>query len=168
MKDGKTSDALEILRDIAGNDPARKKRLDAIRVRHQIIQDIYDARQRLGLSQRVLAELSGVSESTIARIERVETTPRFSIVLKLAKALKVKLPKNAESSWKLSTARGPRESRATIPEQLHDSGTYEEVIETARRRKRQFEADPEKHTAVFTIKDLDKLREKRRAMLGRK
>lgn len=48
-------------------------------------------RERRGLSQRVLAKLSGVTHVTIARIESGVYDPRLSTLRRLAKALKVKV-----------------------------------------------------------------------------
>ena len=46
-------------------------------------------RERKGVSLRVLAAESGISFTTIHRIEKGEETPRFSTLEKLAKALGV-------------------------------------------------------------------------------
>ena len=49
---------------------------------------IVEARKKKGWSQRDLAERIGVSNSTIARIERMETTePAFSTLYRIAKVL---------------------------------------------------------------------------------
>ena len=48
-------------------------------------------RQKSGLSQRALAQLSKVTNVTIARIESGVYDPRLSTLRRLAKALKVKV-----------------------------------------------------------------------------
>jgi transcriptional regulator with XRE-family HTH domain len=48
-------------------------------------------RQKKKLSQRALAELSGINQVTIARIETGVFDPRLSTLRALAKALKVKI-----------------------------------------------------------------------------
>jgi transcriptional regulator with XRE-family HTH domain len=49
------------------------------------------ARERRGLSQRALAERSGVNHITIARIETGQYDPQLSTLRRLAKALQVKV-----------------------------------------------------------------------------
>ncbi len=48
-------------------------------------------RKKKKLSQRALAELSGINQVTIARIETGVFDPRLSTLRALAKALKVKI-----------------------------------------------------------------------------
>lgn len=49
------------------------------------------ARRRAGLSQRQLAERTGVAQPTIARIERGRASPRFDTLDLLLEACKVRL-----------------------------------------------------------------------------
>src|SRR5512138_3386564 len=49
------------------------------------------ARQRMGYSQRDLAEAAGVSAMAISKYERGLDVPSSGVLLKLAKALKVKV-----------------------------------------------------------------------------
>lgn len=53
----------------------------------KIISIIINRRKELGLSQRDLAKMSGIKQSAIARLERLEVIPRIDTVLKLIKPL---------------------------------------------------------------------------------
>ena len=52
---------------------------------------IIQRRNELGLSQRDLAALSGLPQSTIARFETMQTAPNIETVLKLVKPLGLQL-----------------------------------------------------------------------------
>lgn len=64
----------------------------------QIIDDygeaIKRARESMGLSLKVLAELLNEKESFLARIERQKTTPNSKLIEKLEKTLNIKLIEN--------------------------------------------------------------------------
>ncbi|MGZ6005113.1 MAG: helix-turn-helix transcriptional regulator [Candidatus Saccharimonadales bacterium] len=50
-----------------------------------------DARNKLGLTQQEVADMSGIHWNTYAKIERDEQEPSFDTVKRLAKVLKLKL-----------------------------------------------------------------------------
>lgn len=52
-----------------------------------LIQQIIDAREQRGWSQRKLAEMSGLKQSAVARLESMNATPQISTILKLLKPL---------------------------------------------------------------------------------
>lgn len=56
-------------------------------LRVQLIGAMIEARQKKGLSQRKLEELSGVKQPIIARMEKGSTSPQLSTFLKLLSAL---------------------------------------------------------------------------------
>jgi ribosome-binding protein aMBF1 (putative translation factor) len=66
----------------SGNYPAA----EALRV--SIARQIIDERNRLGLSQKELADASGVPVATLNRIERATRTPHVSTMGKIETALK--------------------------------------------------------------------------------
>lgn len=72
-------------------------------MREQIRWDLYlslaESRYDKGLSQNQLAELSGVPQATIARVENGKLNPTLSTIVKLAEALDV---------WMELTPRSPR------------------------------------------------------------
>ena len=65
--------------------------MDEIEQDVQIINAIISQRQKLGLSQRDLAVLCHMSQSTIARIESYATTPNLDTLLKMMKHLGLKI-----------------------------------------------------------------------------
>ena len=54
-------------------------------------QRIAQKRKELGLSQAQLAELTGIGQSNIARLESKKAVPNLNTVLKVAKALNCQL-----------------------------------------------------------------------------
>ena len=52
--------------------------------------NIREKREELGLSQKELAEKSGITQSFLCDIEQGRTKPSFDVAIKLAKVLKVK------------------------------------------------------------------------------
>lgn len=48
-----------------------------------LIGKMIEAREKKGISQRKLAELSGVKQPAIARLESMKTTPQIDTILKL-------------------------------------------------------------------------------------
>ena len=52
-----------------------------------IISAIIDRRKKLGLSQRELATMCGIPQSSIGRIESCKTTPNISTLLNIFKHL---------------------------------------------------------------------------------
>ena len=61
---------------LTGTNPIMKKRTE-------IIDELKRARKEKGLSQRELAELSGVSQPVIARMESGTNSPQLDTVLKV-------------------------------------------------------------------------------------
>ncbi len=85
---------------IAMGRPERKTALDRLRERAeqaiapkegylfaQIADDVAARRVDQGLSQRELAELTGTTQSAIARLERGGRPPRIDTLLRIAEAL---------------------------------------------------------------------------------
>ncbi len=56
-----------------------------------IIGVLIEKRNALGLSQRDLAKLCGLPQSSIARVEAMRTTPKLDTLLKMMKPLGLKL-----------------------------------------------------------------------------
>lgn len=80
--------------------PVRKTAIDRLRERAeravapeggylfaQIADDVAARRTERGLSQRELAELTGTTQSAIARLERGGRPPRIDTLLRIAEAL---------------------------------------------------------------------------------
>ena len=72
-------------------DPAGSRNLTEIEEQAKIISAVIEQRNALGLSQRDLAEVCGIPQSSVARIESFQTTPNLSTLLKILRALGLKL-----------------------------------------------------------------------------
>lgn len=57
----------------------------------QIVNIIVNRRNELGISQRKLAEMCGISKSSITRIESFETIPNLDTLLRILQALRLRL-----------------------------------------------------------------------------
>ncbi|MDD6845899.1 MAG: helix-turn-helix transcriptional regulator [Clostridia bacterium] len=72
-------------------DNYNKKSLDEIEEQAAIISEMIKQRKSLCLSQRELATLCGIPQSSVARIESLKTTPTLATLLKILKPLGLKL-----------------------------------------------------------------------------
>ena len=68
-------------------DPVGKEILEEAETEASIISAIINRRAELGLSQRDLADLCDIPQSSVARIESSKTTPRLDTLLKLFRQL---------------------------------------------------------------------------------
>lgn len=76
---------------VKNTDNSAKKEIESAEEQAQIISAIIQQRNALGLSQRDLASMCGLPQSSIARIESHQTTPNLSTLLKILKPLALKL-----------------------------------------------------------------------------
>ena len=65
----KTTDAVEILHGMAGDDSRARELLNKARVNVRVAKLIYDARTKAGLTQAQLADRVGTRQPVIARLE---------------------------------------------------------------------------------------------------
>lgn len=72
-------------------DPEAKQDLGEVEALSQIVSAMVAQRHTLGLSQRDLAEICGLPQSSVARIESFKTTPNLDTLLKIMNALKLKI-----------------------------------------------------------------------------
>ena len=72
-------------------DPIEKKLIDEAEAEAEIISAIIRQRNALGLSQRDLASLCGIPQSSVARIESSKTTPKLNTVIKICNQLGLSL-----------------------------------------------------------------------------
>lgn len=87
-KTGKTSDAVQILDRMAGNDPDMLRLIEEARINAVVAQLIYDARNRAGLTQEALARLVGTQQPVIARLEDADYEGHsLSMLQRIAAAL---------------------------------------------------------------------------------
>ena len=68
-------------------DSANKEEMENIESMAAIIGSIIERRNTLGISQRELAKLCGMPQSSVARIESYKTTPSIDTLLKVMKPL---------------------------------------------------------------------------------
>jgi ribosome-binding protein aMBF1 (putative translation factor) len=64
-----TTDALKILAQMAGKDPARQRMFEEELANREVASKIYGLRQQAGLSQAALARRVGTTQSVISRLE---------------------------------------------------------------------------------------------------
>ncbi len=73
----------EYKNQVKQTDPVGKKVIEESEAEAAIISALIHRRSELGLSQRDLATLCGIPQSSVARIESSKTTPRLDTLLKL-------------------------------------------------------------------------------------
>jgi ribosome-binding protein aMBF1 (putative translation factor) len=73
------------------SDPLGKKLLEEAEEEAAIISAIIKQRSELGMSQRELAALCDIPQSSVARIESRKTTPKLDTLLKLINQLGLRL-----------------------------------------------------------------------------
>ena len=76
---------------VKGIDEQSRQEMEEIEIIAGIIGAMIDKRNELGYSQRDVAELCGMPQSSIARIESMKTTPNLDTLLKLMQPLGLKL-----------------------------------------------------------------------------
>lgn len=73
------------------NDPAAARDMEEMSAAASIISELIAKRNALGLSQRELAKICDLPQSSVARIESLRSTPRLDTLLKLSQALNLQL-----------------------------------------------------------------------------
>ena len=84
--------------------PEFKKEYYSYDLAFEIGQMILEARSRLGVTQKQLAELINTKQSGIARVESGNYLPSLSFLNKIAKALKTRLIVMFDFKWKKNMA----------------------------------------------------------------
>jgi len=81
MANGKTIDTFsDYMNDETRVSPAERERIN---FEISIIGKMIEAREEKGLSQRELAEISGVKQPAIARLESMKATPQIDTLFKV-------------------------------------------------------------------------------------
>ena len=84
----KTTDAVEIMKDMIGDDPKLQEIYNEATVNAHVAQLIYDARTEAGLSQTELARMIDTTQSVISRLEDADYEGHsLSMLSRIAKAL---------------------------------------------------------------------------------
>lgn len=76
---------------VKAKDPEAKKDVEEIEALAAIISAMIEKRNALGISQRELAEMCGMPQSSVARIESFQTTPNLDTVVKIMQPLGLRL-----------------------------------------------------------------------------
>lgn len=71
--------------------PENKSSMEEIENLAAIVSSMIEKRNSLGISQRELAAMCGVPQSSVARIESFKTTPKLDTLLKLMHPLGLRL-----------------------------------------------------------------------------
>lgn len=72
-------------------DPEFEKDIEEIEILAAIIGTMIEKRKKLGMSQRELAAICGIPQSSVARIESFKTIPNLETLLKIMLPLGLKL-----------------------------------------------------------------------------
>lgn len=72
-------------------DPEISKDLEEVEELSKIVKAMVEQRNALGLSQRELAAMCGIPQSSVARIESFKTIPNLDTLLKIFQQLGLKL-----------------------------------------------------------------------------
>ena len=72
-------------------DPELKKEYDALEIEYQLKQALIDIRNEKHLTQKDLAELTGIHQSDISKIENGNANPSLNTLRRLAEGLGKKL-----------------------------------------------------------------------------
>ena len=73
------------------SDPEFKKEYDALEPEFSLIKALMEARAEKGLTQKDLAEKTGISQGDISRIERGSANPSIKTIQRIATALDKKV-----------------------------------------------------------------------------
>ena len=76
---------------IKATDPEGKKDIEEIESLATIVGTIIEQRNALGMTQRELASMCGIPQSSVARIESFKTTPNLETLLKIMQPLRLRL-----------------------------------------------------------------------------
>ncbi len=71
--------------------PSHKKDIEEVENLSAIVGALIEQRNALGISQRELASICGIPQSSVARIESFKTTPNLETLLKIMQPLGLKL-----------------------------------------------------------------------------
>ncbi len=76
---------------VKGNDIEAKKDIEEVESIAAIVGALIEQRNALGMSQRELAAMCGIPQSSVARIESFKTIPNLDTLLKIMQPLGLKL-----------------------------------------------------------------------------
>ena len=68
-------------------DPEIRKEYEAIQPEHMVIQAMLDVRKKSGMTQKELAERTGIAQGDISKLERGSANPSIRTLKRLAKGM---------------------------------------------------------------------------------
>ena len=68
-------------------DPEIRKEYEALQPEHMVIQAMLDARKKSGMTQKELAERTGIAQGDISKLERGSANPSITTLKRLAKRM---------------------------------------------------------------------------------
>ena len=92
----------DLIEEVKSSGGKAKETIETATEMARIIGELSEARIRLGLTQRQLAEKTGLKQSAIARMESLQTIPRLDTLIRVANSLNVKID-IAEDSTRYSS-----------------------------------------------------------------
>lgn len=90
----KKNNIFTFLDDVERNDETLKKWGDLYRIEKELIETIVNTRKSKGLSQKQLAEMTGLKQPAIARIENNTNSPQLDTIIKITDALGLRFTLN--------------------------------------------------------------------------
>lgn len=87
-------------------DPEFKTEYDALEPEFSIIQAMIDARKKTGLTQKQLAEKTGIAQADISKLENGSANPSLRTLQRLAAGMGMKLKVEFLPNGKVQAAKG--------------------------------------------------------------
>jgi len=81
----------EYINERCARDPKFQYEYDALEIEYQLKQALVEMRKNKNLTQKELAELTGIHQADISKIENCNANPSLSTIRRLAKGLGKKL-----------------------------------------------------------------------------
>ena len=81
----------DVLEQIKAEGPQERQTIEAAEKVADIIEKVTKARIKKGMSQRELAEVSKVQQTTIARMETLKVIPRLNTLVRIAECLDIEI-----------------------------------------------------------------------------
>ncbi len=81
----------EVLQVLKESGEEERKTIEIAEELARVVDELSEARVKKHLTQRDLAELSGIKQSAIARMESLQAVPRLDTMIKLARCLNVRI-----------------------------------------------------------------------------
>ncbi len=72
---------------VKATDPEGKRTMEEVETLSAIVKAITEQRDAKGISQRELAAMCGIPQSSVARIESFKTTPNLDTIIKIMQPL---------------------------------------------------------------------------------